>query len=35
MSYKDGIQEHADEISWAEYGKDFYDLPEKVRGQSV
>jgi hypothetical protein len=29
MSYKDDIQVHADEIAWAKYGKDFYDLTEE------
>lgn len=28
MSYKDEIQEHADEIAWEKYRKDFYDLTE-------
>lgn len=31
MSYKDEIQEQADEIAWRDYGLDFYDLTEKQR----
>lgn len=33
MSYKDDIQVHADEIAWAEHGKDLYDLTEKERDE--
>lgn len=33
MSYKDAIQEFADEIAFGKYGKDFYDLTEKQRDE--
>lgn len=29
MSYKDEIQEHADDLAYQKYGKDFYDLTEE------
>lgn len=33
MNYKDAIQQHADEIAWENYGKDFYDLPEALQNK--
>lgn len=33
MSYKDDIQEHANEIASQKYDKDFYDLTEKQQDE--